>query len=85
MTAERTVMKSGDMDDWDNKSRLFLHIQEDGDIIVTVLQKKGNHLEKAEIEFCTPLSGGGKSPKTHEALVRLFEAMQKENEISKDS
>lgn len=80
MSVERTVMRPGDMDNWNNKSRLILHIQEDGDIVVTVLQKKGDHIEKAEIEFCTSLSGGGRSPKTFVALVKLFEAMQKEDD-----
>lgn len=76
-------MRPGDMDDFNNESRLILRIQDDGDIIVTILQKKGDNIEKVEIEFCTPLSGGGKSPKTHAALVKLFEAMKEENKLNK--
>ena len=83
MTGERIEMRPGDMDDFTDESRLILHIQDDGDIVVTVLQKKGNSVEKAVVEFCTPLSGGGKSPKTHAALVKLFEAMKEENEPNK--
>lgn len=80
MTNERVEMRPGDMDEFNNESRLILNIQDDGDIVVIIIQKRGNSIEKAEIEFCTPLSGGGKSPKTHAALVRLYETMKKENE-----
>lgn len=69
------VERIGDMD---NESKLALWQQEDGDIVVFVAQKDGT---RAEVEFCAPGLGGGRSPLTHEALTGLIEAMQKENKI----
>lgn len=76
-----SVERTGDMD---LKSKLVLWRQEDGDIVVKVIEMNG-HFYTAEVEFCAPGLGGGRSPLTHEALNKLFEAMHRENEIQSSS
>jgi hypothetical protein len=60
---------------------LRLHIQEDGDVIITVGEsdQSGGFDGIASVEFCTPFGGGGGSPKTHKALVELAKAMAEDN------
>lgn len=57
--------------------RLRLLRQEDGDMCVAIIDDEGN---QASVEFCTPGSGGGKSPKTLAALRALALAMMEDNE-----
>lgn len=60
--------------------RLRLIIQDDGDVIVTVLESdpmgSGSF---ASVEFCTPFSGGGGSSRTWDALRELALAMAEDN------
>ncbi len=77
------VERIGDMD---NKSRLYVERQEDGDIIVRVLEYHAHDpIQRAEVEFCSPGLGGGLSPATHEALRRLIEAIQEDNNRGRDA
>ncbi len=63
----------------DNKSRLIVYRQEDGDVIVEILQDDQGQIKRASVEFCTIESGGGQSPRTFEALVKLIEAIKEDN------
>ncbi len=69
---------------------LRLFRQEDGDIIITIVQEgclvRGRSLDgreevSAEVEFCT---SGGKSPRTREALAQLMKAIELDNKESPD-
>lgn len=51
---------------------LTLFRQEDGDIILTAMDGEGN---SATVEFCSLYMGGGKSPRTREALLDLMLAI----------
>lgn len=55
---------------------LRVTIQEDGDVCLTVVD---DQRRVAAIEFCTPFTGGGRSPKVREALLALAKAIQDEN------
>lgn len=68
--------RTGDMD---NVSKIVVLLQEDGDIIVGVVEEQFGKLVSASVEFCTPGSGGGLSPATHEALRNLIEAIRKDS------
>lgn len=64
-------------EDMSVSGRLRLLRQEDGDMCVAVIDDEGN---QAAVEFCAPVSGGGKSPKTLAALRALALAMMEDNE-----
>lgn len=56
--------------------RLEVFREEDGDMILTVIDKEGF---SASLQFCTYGSGGGQSPKVLGALYKLAEAILEEN------
>ena len=63
------------------KGRLVVFQQDDGDMIVQILQdpeefRRGHGQYGPSVEFCIPGTGGGHSAHTHEALVQLMKAMQ---------
>ena len=67
-----TVERRDDM----NIGFLRIHRQEDGDVCITGGGKNLSDQDVfASIEFCSIGSGGGRSPKTIEALRDLFNAM----------
>lgn len=68
-------------EDMSPDGRLQLHRQEDGDVCLTVMEGylEGGISESASVEFCTPFLGGGGSHETYGALLRLMEAMEKDN------
>jgi hypothetical protein len=68
-TAER-------LEDMSQHGALRLHLADDGDIVV-VCESEGN---TGRVEFCNCGPGGGKSPRTHKALIALYEAMKADNE-----
>ena len=75
MSAERI----GDMDP---KSRLRIYRDAEGDIIVQVLQfGRQGLLTVSEVEYCTMPRGGGRSPNTFDALLKVIEAMDRDNRI----
>lgn len=55
---------------------LRLHLADDGDIIVAVDADSGT----AFVEFCNGGHAGGQSPRTHTALLALFEAIKQDNQ-----
>ncbi|MGC1583319.1 MAG: hypothetical protein WA766_17675 [Candidatus Acidiferrales bacterium] len=61
--------------------------QQDGDVIVTVVagDHHGNIESVSTVEFCTPMTGGGQSEKTWEALIALAEAMDEDNKAYKQN
>lgn len=63
------------------RGSLELIKQPDGDMIVVVRQCNldGIVTDMASVEFCTPFSGAGGSPKTHRALMMLMVAMAEDN------
>tara|TARA_Y100000310_G_scaffold151248_1_gene150817 strand:- start:25 stop:336 length:312 start_codon:yes stop_codon:yes gene_type:complete len=56
---------------------LKLFRQDDGDIIVVVIEDKARSISAAE--FCTPFAGGGGSIRTYAALIQLMGAMAADN------
>jgi len=68
-TAERREDMSPD-------GALRIHLADDGDVLV-VCEAEGR---TGRVEFCNCGPGGGKSPRTHKALIALFEAMKQDNE-----
>lgn len=65
--------------DMDNKSRLIVYRQENGGVVVRILQDDQGQIKRASVKFCTIGSGGGQSPRTVEALVKLIEAIKEDN------
>ncbi|MCH0726185.1 hypothetical protein K9U74_33655, partial [Pseudomonas aeruginosa] len=61
------------------KGRLRLILDGDSDVCVAVISDEG---EMADVEFCVPFSGGGRSPKVREALLNLCRAIREENETN---
>ncbi|WP_240440671.1 hypothetical protein [Pseudomonas aeruginosa] len=56
--------------------RLRLILDGDADVSIAVITNEG---DMADVEFCTPFSGGGRSPKVREALLNLARAIRDEN------
>ncbi|MBU0572109.1 hypothetical protein KKH23_01965 [Patescibacteria group bacterium] len=73
-----SVERVGDMEG----NRLIIWRQEDGDIVVIVNDIKRETY--ASVEFCTSPQGGGKSPYTFNALLKVIEAMEKENTMDEE-
>ncbi|MBU2765810.1 hypothetical protein HAP94_06270 [Acidithiobacillus ferrivorans] len=63
-------------EDMSTTGRLRLMRQEDGDMCVAVIDERGR---VASVEFCTPLRGGGRSPRTFAALRALAQAIVEDN------
>lgn len=62
-------------EDMSVNGRIRLLRQEDGDMIIAVIDDEGH---MASVEFCVT-SAGGKSPRTHEALCNLALAIMEDN------
>jgi len=62
--------------------RLRLYCQDDGDLIVEVIDSNENF---AHVEFCMPMTGGGQSEHTHAALRHLMVAMAKDELLRKQT
>ncbi|MDH0609818.1 hypothetical protein N5D28_13125 [Stutzerimonas stutzeri] len=56
--------------------RLRLILDGDSDVCVAVISDEG---DIADVEFCVPFSGGGRSPKVRQALLDLCRAIRDEN------
>ena len=56
---------------------LTVIFQPDGDGVVSVCNEKGHW---STVEFCSPGSGGGRSPNTLRALRELALAIEKDNQ-----
>jgi len=69
---ERDVGRIGDMS---QSASLRVGLDADNDVYLTVCDDDGS----AALEFCCPGSGGGKSPRTREALIALMVAMEADN------
>lgn len=72
------------LEDMSLVGRLVLTIEDDGDVIVSVypqLNRDGKQLigNSVSVQFCSPGSGGGRSPQTHKALRKLANAMRADN------
>lgn len=65
-----------DREDDMGQGRLRLILDGDSDVSIAVITTEG---EMADVEFCTPFSGGGRSPKVREALLNLARAIRDEN------
>lgn len=63
-------------EDMSPTGKLVLFRQQDGDVIVKVIQED---FSSAAIEFCIPMTGGGSSEHTHRALAALMVAMERDN------
>ena len=70
----------GRMDDMHKDGVLRVLLQDDGDVQVFVGSSgHGEEWESASIEFCAPGAGGGRSPRTREALIGLMTAIEADN------
>ena len=67
---QREVARIGDMAQHD---ALRVGLDGDGDVYISTTNPLGG------VEFCTTGSGGGKSPRTHEALIALMVAIEADN------
>ena len=65
-------------EDMSRDGKLRLIQQEDGDIIVSVINSEDKFMPS--VEFCSIHCGGGRSPHTIKALRNLMKAMKKDNE-----
>ena len=68
----RDVGRIGDMS---TTARLRVGLDSDNDVYLSICDDDG----EATMEFCTSGSGGGKSPRTREALIALMVAMEADN------
>lgn len=59
--------------------RLRMIMDGDADVIIEVISTEG---ESLALEFCTSVTGGGRSPKVREALYNLMNAIRDENETN---
>lgn len=59
--------------------RLRMIMDGDADVIIEVISTEG---ESLALEFCTSVTGGGRSPKVREALFNLMKAIRDENETN---
>jgi hypothetical protein len=71
----RYVERFGDMSP---DGRLHIYQQDDGDVIIVVIPDSNDNRPSVAVEFCT-YSGGGRSPKTREAILALMDAIEDEN------
>jgi len=79
-------------EDMGTAKRLRVIREDEGDVIVSVVTGRGlpvltssdgDQIDgKAEVQFCTPFSGGGHSPKTWAALIALMKAMEEDEGIA---
>lgn len=69
---ERDVGRYGDMS---QTAHIRVGLDGDSDVYVSVYDDRGG----ASIEFCTQYAGGGKSPRTREALIALMIAIEEDN------
>lgn len=69
-------------EDMSPRGRLRVFQQNDGDMVVAIVPDPTQHpdAELLSVEFCSPGSGGGKSPQVVEALRALMHAMAHENQ-----
>ena len=68
------------LEDMRSRGKLRLLLQADGDIIVAVQSCRDGILQNGDaVEFCATGVGGGRSPKTLEALRTLSAAMEEDN------
>lgn len=61
--------------DMDSDDRISIMREEDGDMIANVTSGNGS----ATVQFCTVGQGGGKSPRTLQALMNLAKAIEEDN------
>ncbi len=52
-------------------------VEEDGDVILTVVDDNGT---SASVQFCTGVTGGGRSVRTKDALLALCHAIKADSE-----
>ncbi len=71
----RDVGRIGDMSP---TASMRVGLDSDNDVYVAVYGDDGG----GSVEFCTPGSGGGQSPRVREALITLMTAMEEENATS---
>lgn len=69
---QRDVGRIGDMS---LSASLRLGLDAENDVYVAVTDERG----MGSVEFCFPGSGGGKSPRTREALIALMVAIEADN------
>jgi hypothetical protein len=68
------------IEDMSVRGRLRIIQQDDGDIIVAVQSERDGLLQPGDsVEFCTIGTGGGRSPRTLNALRALMAAMEGDN------
>ncbi len=74
----RTTGRVGDMAP-PERSHMQVILDDDNDVCVQIWDQEHGDGQLAGIEFCCPGIGGGKSPRTREALLALMVAMEEDN------
>jgi hypothetical protein len=80
MADQERLEKTERVGDMGGLTRLVIYREPDGDIVVQVIVHDERGFKQADVEFCTPWAGGGKSRETYHSLLELVKAMQKDNE-----
>lgn len=63
---------------------LAVNLQDDGDVIIECWEVRYGRSQQAAVEFCTVGPGGGRSPRTREALIALMVAIEADNAETPD-
>lgn len=78
MGIERECSRREDMS---QRGELSLIMQDDGDIIVSVLgfESYSDLYSEIHVEFCAVGAGGGRNPEVRQALLQLMDAIDRDN------
>ena len=70
------------VEDMSNNGFVSLLIEDDGDVIITVMEPGKPPFDGGMVsaQFCTVGHGGGRSPNTRNALLALCHAIKRDNE-----
>ena len=75
---ENMVVRRSEMDP---NGCIQINLEQDGDVEITVYCGTSPvDYNRATVQFCTGMGGGGRSPRTREAAIRLMKAMEEDNE-----
>lgn len=78
--SESIPIEVGRIEDMSTRGRMKLFREDDGDIIVSVSSERDGLVQPSEsVQYCTPGMGGGRSPRTFNALINLAIAMDEDN------
>ena len=80
MVEQERLERTERVGDMGGLTRLVICREPDGDIVVQVIVYDERGFKTADVEFCTPWAGGGKSRETYFSLLEVMKAMEKDNQ-----